>query len=479
MLWAVLMLLAIGAHPYGALVLGSQGLYVLRDAEPAAPGDRRLRAPSFVLAIPLWRSSLVLANRFDVGVGGGGGEAPHAAARCSPTSGTSPATRPPATRAYSSSCSLLAAVRTRIALARERPQSALLTALRRPHPDALLPRRPLRRELGARVAPPDLRPAVPRARGRRRESSPPRAAPAATARWLAALVVAGARSRSRSPGAGTRRPRCSSARTRSGWTRAAPAADVARRHLTAATTSSSPTSRSTWPPGSATARRLADGRPARRPEARSRDARARRRSRSGAGVLVFDAGDNNNYVKRTHGSSCACRSRAASSRAGRTGRTSSSAPAGRPSRSRTTSTTARKAELIGKSLGMGDADINYATIRPAQVRLLRPLPLQGLLVARRLFERGQARRSAALRAAACGARRRPRRHADQPADQKGAEPAATTTTFIHRTYSASCSIRSAACAQRGAVEDERHRVREVVERRPVQMRRDPAAAFSA
>ena len=71
--WAILMLLAIAAHPYGALVLGSQGLYVLvtrrrfRQAIPAF-------AAVFVLAIPLWRSSLVLANRFDVGVGGGGGK---------------------------------------------------------------------------------------------------------------------------------------------------------------------------------------------------------------------------------------------------------------------------------------------------------------------------------------------------------------------------------------------------------------------
>ena len=31
---------------------------------------------------------------------------------------------------------------------------------------------------------------------------------------------------------------------------------------------------------------------------------------------------------------------------------------------------ARKVELIGKSLAMGDADINYATIRRAQVRLV-------------------------------------------------------------------------------------------------------------
>ena len=31
---------------------------------------------------------------------------------------------------------------------------------------------------------------------------------------------------------------------------------------------------------------------------------------------------------------------------------------------------ARKAELIGKSLDMGDADINYATIRRAQARVV-------------------------------------------------------------------------------------------------------------
>src|SRR5581483_5746390 len=71
--WAVVTLLAIAAHPYGALVLGSQGLYVLVTR-------RRLRqaVPAFaavlVLAIPLWRSSLVLASRFDVGLGGGGGK---------------------------------------------------------------------------------------------------------------------------------------------------------------------------------------------------------------------------------------------------------------------------------------------------------------------------------------------------------------------------------------------------------------------
>src|SRR5262245_58783381 len=69
-LWTVAVLLCVATHPYGALVLASQGLYVLYA--------RRLREalPAFaivaLLAIPFWRSDTVLAGRFDVGVGGGG-----------------------------------------------------------------------------------------------------------------------------------------------------------------------------------------------------------------------------------------------------------------------------------------------------------------------------------------------------------------------------------------------------------------------
>jgi hypothetical protein len=69
-LWGLAILACIATHPYGALVLASQGLYVLCA--------RRLReaAPAFavvaVLAIPFWRSDTVLASRFEVGVGGGG-----------------------------------------------------------------------------------------------------------------------------------------------------------------------------------------------------------------------------------------------------------------------------------------------------------------------------------------------------------------------------------------------------------------------
>jgi hypothetical protein len=70
-LWALAMVATVATHPYGVLVLASQGLYalVLR---------RRLReaaiafAAVMVVGTPLWRADVVLAGRFDVGVGGHG-----------------------------------------------------------------------------------------------------------------------------------------------------------------------------------------------------------------------------------------------------------------------------------------------------------------------------------------------------------------------------------------------------------------------
>ena len=70
-LWGGAAFLAIACHPYGALVFASQGLFVL-------VGRRRIRDALWpfgvvaVLGTPMWRSDLVLAGRFDVGVGGGG-----------------------------------------------------------------------------------------------------------------------------------------------------------------------------------------------------------------------------------------------------------------------------------------------------------------------------------------------------------------------------------------------------------------------
>ena len=70
-LWAAAILLCVATHPYGALVLASQGVFVLlarerlREAIPAG-------IAVLVLGIPFWLADFVLAGRFDVGVGGGG-----------------------------------------------------------------------------------------------------------------------------------------------------------------------------------------------------------------------------------------------------------------------------------------------------------------------------------------------------------------------------------------------------------------------
>ena len=70
--WIAATLLCIAAHPYGALVLATQVVYVaftrarLREAAAAI-------AIVLVLGIPFWRTDLVLAGRFEIGVGGGGG----------------------------------------------------------------------------------------------------------------------------------------------------------------------------------------------------------------------------------------------------------------------------------------------------------------------------------------------------------------------------------------------------------------------
>ncbi|HVN61455.1 MAG TPA: glycosyltransferase family 39 protein [Gaiellaceae bacterium] len=70
-LWVLAALVVCATHPYGVLVVASQALYVLIRRQ-------RLREAAWafaavvVLGIPFWRASLVLADRFDIGVGGGG-----------------------------------------------------------------------------------------------------------------------------------------------------------------------------------------------------------------------------------------------------------------------------------------------------------------------------------------------------------------------------------------------------------------------
>ena len=71
-LWALAILATVATHPYGALVLASQGVFV------AVAHRDRLRAALWafgavaVLGIPFWLTDLVLAGRFDAGVGGAG-----------------------------------------------------------------------------------------------------------------------------------------------------------------------------------------------------------------------------------------------------------------------------------------------------------------------------------------------------------------------------------------------------------------------
>ena len=71
-LWVLTAFLTAASHPYGAMVVASQGIYIVL----AHRSRLREAAAAFgvvaLLGIPFWRSDLVLAGRFDVGVGPGG-----------------------------------------------------------------------------------------------------------------------------------------------------------------------------------------------------------------------------------------------------------------------------------------------------------------------------------------------------------------------------------------------------------------------
>jgi uncharacterized membrane protein YczE len=69
--WIVAVLATVATHPYGALVLATQGLYAALRRERTREAIRAF-AVVLVLGVPFWRTDLVLAGRFDVGVGGGG-----------------------------------------------------------------------------------------------------------------------------------------------------------------------------------------------------------------------------------------------------------------------------------------------------------------------------------------------------------------------------------------------------------------------
>jgi hypothetical protein len=362
-IWAVAVLLAIGAHPYGALVLGSQGLYVLvtrarlRQAVPAF-------AAVLVLAIPLWKSSVVLASRFEVGVGGGGGklrtpdEVFHYLWRVAGD----------ASAGYAGVVTLVlvfAGVGL-LRLFRERPRSALLAVCVVLTPTLFF----LAGRFGGNSAPESrhlifVLPFLAAATGAGilgvGRAAGPRGA------WLAALVVA-ALLPAEVAWAWHKTPAL--------FTRENPVRVVARHHAAnwlAATSrpddvlfAYEPLYLAAWERGgSSTVSRTVV------PRADPKLALEALREAPkplGRGVWVFDAGDNNNFVKRTR-----IELRLPFPRSEFEGRVYGPYLVIRTRRPTVTIERylddARKVELIGKSLAMGDADINYATIRRVQARL--------------------------------------------------------------------------------------------------------------
>jgi hypothetical protein len=69
-LWGLALLLVLASHPYAVLVVAAQALYVVLHGR-----DRRAFATLAAVGVagfPFWWADIVLRNRFDVGIGGGG-----------------------------------------------------------------------------------------------------------------------------------------------------------------------------------------------------------------------------------------------------------------------------------------------------------------------------------------------------------------------------------------------------------------------
>src|SRR5262249_10208379 len=73
-LWGLAILATVASHPYGVLVLGAQGLFVLLAHRSALRPAVLAFGAVLVAGIPFWLTDLVLAGRFDVRVGSGGAQ---------------------------------------------------------------------------------------------------------------------------------------------------------------------------------------------------------------------------------------------------------------------------------------------------------------------------------------------------------------------------------------------------------------------
>jgi hypothetical protein len=70
-LWGASLVLVLASHPYAVLVVGAHILFVLVRRRQLPPALVTLGAVA-VVGFPFWWADVVLRNRFDVGIGGGG-----------------------------------------------------------------------------------------------------------------------------------------------------------------------------------------------------------------------------------------------------------------------------------------------------------------------------------------------------------------------------------------------------------------------
>jgi uncharacterized membrane protein len=362
LLWGAVMLLTIAAHQYGALVLASQGLYVV-----VTRGRLRQAIPAFaavgLLAVPLWRASLVLADRYGVGDGGGGAlKTPHQVfAYLWHVAGDSSAGYTGILVAV-----LLFALAGLASLARDRPRSALLVACALLVPTLFF----LLGKFGGSSAPQSrhlifLLPFFALATGAGILGLSRLAGPYG---WVAAVLVVAALIPTEIAWGRHKTPALFGSENATRVHARAEAAEwlASTSHPDDVLFAYEPLYLAAWERHRSTVSNIVLARADAKLLLQALD---EARKPLGRGVWVFDAGDNNNYVKRTR-----IELRLPFPRSDFEGRAFGPFLIIRTRRPTVTVARylddARKAELIGKSLDMGDADINYEKIHQAHGRLV-------------------------------------------------------------------------------------------------------------
>lgn len=360
-LWALALLATVASHPYGALVLASQGLFVLVRRGPMREALLAFAAVG-VVGIPFWYTDLVLAGRFDVTVGAGGeklGSPLSVLEYLARVAGDFTAGWWPVL-----ACVLVAAAVGLRRLASTRPPSATLVAVVFAVPTLAL----LLARFGGSTSPESrhlifvlpffaivVAYSIVELAGRRRG----RVLAAAALTALLAAQVGWARSKTPAMFAGEPAARIAAREAASAWlARTSRPADILFGY--------EPVYLGAWERSPAVSRTVVP-----RADAKLALAVLREAPRPlGRGVWLFDAGENNNFTPKptipvrrpwprrdfeanAFGPYLIVRTRE---------------PSGTP---RKYLDQASQAMLLGKSLAIGDADVNFVTVRLAAYRLDR------------------------------------------------------------------------------------------------------------